>query len=126
MDDEVAYERDAITTIGGDARTTIVGDQTTLVGGASTIEASEVIIRAGTRLVFEVGRHRLILDEFGLAVELEGSPPLQFSSTGTAIRCDVAGGLELKADNLALAGTTTVAVTAGGAVTVTGAPIRLN
>lgn len=93
----------------GDAAARVLGDDTTVVGGASTLEASEVVIRAGQRLSIEVGPHRVLLDESGLTVELGGGT---ISLTG--------------ADQLEVHASKAVTMAGGALVTISGGLIRLN
>ena len=56
----------------GDADRRVLGDDTTVVGGAATLEADEIILRANQRIVLEVGGNRVLLDGAGIAVEAAG------------------------------------------------------
>jgi len=56
----------------GDADRRVLGDDTTVVGGAATLEADEIILRANQRIVLEVGGNRVLLDGAGIAVEASG------------------------------------------------------
>ena len=56
----------------GDADRRVLGDDTTVVGGAATVEADEIVLRANQRIVLEVGGNRVLLDGSGIAVEASG------------------------------------------------------
>ena len=58
--------------VDGDADRRVLGDDTTVVGGAATLQADEIVLRATQRIVLEVGGNRALLDGAGIVVEAAG------------------------------------------------------
>jgi uncharacterized protein (DUF2345 family) len=56
----------------GDAERRVLGDDSAVVGGAATIEAGEIVLRAKQRIVLEAGGNRLLIDGSGIEIEARG------------------------------------------------------
>jgi hypothetical protein len=100
----------------GDAERRVLGDDTTVVGGAATVEADEIILRARQRIVLEVGGNRVLLDGAGIAVE---------ASAGTVT---ITGAEEVATDapHVRIRGGATVEIEASGQIKASAGVIRLN
>ena len=119
------------TQVDGDADRRVLGDDTTVVGGAATLEADEIVLRATQRIVLEVGGNRVLVDSLGIAVEATGG---SVSVTGAAevvtdaLRVRVRSGtdLEIDAAHVRVRGSAEVDVEAGTQLRASAPLIRLN
>ena len=110
--------------IEGDADRRVLGDDTTVVGGAATVEADEIVLRANQRIVLEVGGNRVLLDGAGIAVEASGG---SVTVTG-AEEVDVSSvrRVRIQGTEVEIDAGTSLTARAQGTATVSAALIRLN
>jgi hypothetical protein len=117
--------------VDGDADRRVLGDDTTVVGGAATLEADEIVLRATQRIVLEVGSVRVLLDGAGIAVEASGGT---VSVTGAEevvtdafrVRMRSATDLDIAGTTVRIDGSADVEVTGGRQFRATAGMIRLN
>ena len=110
--------------VDGDTDRRVLGDDTSVVGGAATVEADEIVLRANQRIVLEVGGNRVLLDGSGIAVEAAGGSV----TVSGAEDVDVSSARRVRIDGTEVeigAGSNLTARAIGNA-TVTAALIRLN
>jgi hypothetical protein len=107
----------------GDADRRVLGDDTTVVGGAATVEADEIILRAAQRIVLEVGGNRVLLDGAGIVVEASGG---SVSVTGAEEVVTDAPRVRTRGGEVEIDATTALTAKAGATASVAAAMIRLN